>query len=291
MSRHHVLWLAAASFLLRAAPAAAAPQPLWSVPANVRVVQYQGADNVRVFSDVAPALASITDASEANPYLVKVMPGTFYAGDLKPFVTIEGSGIGVTTLRVGAVYGTIRNATVTAWGSSFNANPGMLLDHVDVVSTYCNGFGIQGPGSARIVDSTIRQTNPVFTEGVSPFYAIAVGGALELIRSRIETPWYGIVLATSLASVTLVDSTIVAGQTAIGAPDFDPSKPASVIRSSLEAPRILDLQPHWYTQANPATFSFRAVHTRLAGDRSSLRAGIDRLFGCYDETLSPIPDL
>jgi len=49
------------------------------------------------------ALAGITDASEANPYLLKVEPGTFDLGasalSMKPYVDVEGSGEGVTRLR------------------------------------------------------------------------------------------------------------------------------------------------------------------------------------------------
>jgi hypothetical protein len=49
------------------------------------------------------ALAGITDASEANPYLLRVEPGIFDLGAfplaMKPYVDVEGSGEGLTRLR------------------------------------------------------------------------------------------------------------------------------------------------------------------------------------------------
>ncbi|MDQ3928108.1 MAG: hypothetical protein M3328_03060 [Chloroflexota bacterium] len=49
------------------------------------------------------ALAGITDASETNPYLLKIEPGVYDLGAapglvMKPWVDVEGSGEGVTTL-------------------------------------------------------------------------------------------------------------------------------------------------------------------------------------------------
>jgi hypothetical protein len=49
------------------------------------------------------ALSGITDASETNPYLLKIEPGVYDLGAapglvMKPWVDVEGSGEGVTTL-------------------------------------------------------------------------------------------------------------------------------------------------------------------------------------------------
>lgn len=68
-------------------------------PANVIIVAKSGGD----FTDPATAIDSITDASAANPYLVKIMPGVYDIGpngmvSLKDFVDIEGSGTEVTKI-------------------------------------------------------------------------------------------------------------------------------------------------------------------------------------------------
>lgn len=69
---------------------------------NVIVVAKSGGD----FTDPMSALNSIADASAANTYLVKIMPGTYEipgggaAINAVSFVDIEGSGKSVTKLRV-----------------------------------------------------------------------------------------------------------------------------------------------------------------------------------------------
>ena len=54
------------------------------------------------FTSPVAALNSITDASETNPYLVKIMPGVYDIGggtvQMKPYVSIEGSGAGATQI-------------------------------------------------------------------------------------------------------------------------------------------------------------------------------------------------
>ncbi len=68
--------------------------------ANVIVVAKSDGD----FTDPVSAMNSISDASEANPYLIKIMPGTYDLGYnstivVKDFVDIEGSGQTNTILR------------------------------------------------------------------------------------------------------------------------------------------------------------------------------------------------
>ena len=81
-------------------------------PANVVIVSTSGGD----FTGVQAALDSITDASATNPYLIRIGPGV-YEGKvvMKPFVDIEGSGTGITTLTSngGAVVNGLGNATVS----------------------------------------------------------------------------------------------------------------------------------------------------------------------------------
>jgi len=72
---------------------------------NVIVVAENGGD----FTDLASALNSIVDASEQNPYLIKLMPGTYQTGylgiQMKEYVDILGSGRNVTKIKGSVVNG------------------------------------------------------------------------------------------------------------------------------------------------------------------------------------------
>jgi hypothetical protein len=79
-------------------PGATGPQGPAAHYANVIVVAKSGGD----FTDPIAAVNSITDASDANPYLVKIMPGIY---DLSGTITMRenidlvGAGENVTKLR------------------------------------------------------------------------------------------------------------------------------------------------------------------------------------------------
>lgn len=66
--------------------------------ANIITVSAQNGD----FTDPVAAVNSITDASAGNPYLVMIGPGVYTLTQplrMKPFVSVSGAGIAVTTLR------------------------------------------------------------------------------------------------------------------------------------------------------------------------------------------------
>lgn len=84
----------------------AGPMPHYS---NVIVVAKSGGD----FSDISAALASISDASADNPYLIRIMPGLYTITSqirMKPFVDVKGSGEGNTKLT-GAYDGLVSGAS------------------------------------------------------------------------------------------------------------------------------------------------------------------------------------
>lgn len=104
-------------------------------PVHVVVVAKAGGE----FTDPLTAIASITDASASNPYLLKIMPGIYdFGGNLlqmKPYVDIEGSGQNVTVLKAGlrVVWGEdnaeIRNLTIEAYSNGSEAHGIMCQSH------------------------------------------------------------------------------------------------------------------------------------------------------------------
>lgn len=75
-----------------------------TIPSNIIIVQKDTITNDRTFGNIQDAINSITDASEGNRYLVKVMPG-IYAEQvvMKEFVDLEGSGQDNTVITSSAI--------------------------------------------------------------------------------------------------------------------------------------------------------------------------------------------
>ena len=120
-------------------------------PGNTILVAVSGGD----FTSLSAALASITDASASNPYLIRVAPGIYDETiDLKNYVDIEGSGEGVTILH----------------GPGGNTNP-----FTDGSSATLRANGI--------LHAEVRWLT-VESDGVGMSYAIAIwtGGASATLR-------------------------------------------------------------------------------------------------------------
>jgi hypothetical protein len=102
------------------------------------------------------ALAGITGASGAYPYLLKIEPGQYDLGTSsltgKPYVDIEGSGRSVTT--------------IVASGTTVTAAPGTAIRHLTLVAS---GAGTQ---------TAISVAAGTVTADDDAFYANSAGGAL-----------------------------------------------------------------------------------------------------------------
>jgi len=108
--------------------------------ANIVVVAKSGGD----FADPGAAVDSIIDASAANPYLVKIMPGVYDTGiNLKPFVSVSGSGTEVTKLTGG----------ITASGNSEISDLS-----IDTGAYYVFLIG-SGAGTTKIRNVSVKATN------------------------------------------------------------------------------------------------------------------------------------
>ncbi len=128
--------LAAAVALVVPARAATVAKYPWNVPANVRIVQKDTADNVRTFTTIQAAVGSITDASLANPYVVRVMPGAYNESVvLKEGISLVGSGPDATTIE-----STTTKASVTA-----TAMDATLTD-LRIVQRVPGGMAVLGDG-------------------------------------------------------------------------------------------------------------------------------------------------
>lgn len=144
--------------------------------ANVIVVAKSGGD----FTSPVDAMASITDASETNPYLIKIMPGTYNIDILngKNYVAIQGSGTQVTTL-VGS------NGSFGVYTIMDGGAPPEISDITIINSNATYGYGIM----VLNANLPFKATNVNVTSAYSGIYY--TGPDLVVNNARINTLDYG----------------------------------------------------------------------------------------------------
>jgi hypothetical protein len=219
------------------ATGATGPQgPAGTMPhyANVIVVAKTGGD----FDDPVAAVNSITDASAANPYLIKIYPGVFNVLDqtikLKEYVDVEGSGenttriigsvlIGNDGIINGASNSEVRNLTLENTGSQNNnwttvvingyLGPPQSLSMRDVtiinsVSTTAYAYGIVNYNSTtKLYNVKIKITN---NSDVGEGIINGSNGSLiaENISVDIYSPRWGVGINNIGNSATISNSSI-----------------------------------------------------------------------------------
>ncbi len=154
-------------------------------PARVVHVAHDGTPDGSngAFTTVAAALASITDASASNPYVVRIGPGTFPGHVvLKSHVDIEGSGRGVTTLTSSggnnAGFATIRSSL-----------PGVVAEVRDLTvvttgGTYATGVTFSNASNVRLTNlSIIVQDTSV---GAGILNGVSSGPTITDVDVRVE---------------------------------------------------------------------------------------------------------
>ncbi len=185
---------------------------------NVIFVAPEGGD----FTSPVAAVSAITDASEDNPYLVKILPGVYDIGSccvvMKPYVDIEGSGEEVTTIKGNAegslrcvVKGTdhagLRSLTVIKNGglegedssAIVNVDAGPTIAHVTI-------FASGGSNNMAVYNDDAEGSNPTIMddvaiwvgEGITNYGIINKGYSAPVLREIIiringdNTPNFGI---------------------------------------------------------------------------------------------------
>jgi hypothetical protein len=196
------------------------PYALWSANGyqNARVVAKKGGQ----FTSIQSALDSITDASDTNRYLVKVMPGVYNERvTMKPYVDIEGSGelttkityTGSDSLYTGTVIGAsnaeLRFLTVENTGGGmtcavaiYNYLASPRLTHVTATAT----------GGTNNLGMFNDSSSPVMTNVT----ATATGGTYNN---------YGVYNSSSSPVMTNVTSTATGGTYSYGVYNYYSSSP------------------------------------------------------------------
>jgi hypothetical protein len=265
--------------------------------ANVVVVAKSGGD----FDSLEAAMASITDASASNPYLVRIMPGVYTIEPLfmKAFVDVEGAGKEVTTLLTGGgaglgnlVYGTsyggglgthseLRDITVVATGAipaiavyGDMGDSAFDFTHVRIVA---EAIGISFGGGGGSNKATLTDVEMTCGVGV---WMTASNDVVSLRNTRVTATssaihfWSGMV-----ARLEVLDSQLVGTQYGIEEVAF--SSPGSVeLRNSLISGGTAAI-------SIPAGQSVYAANSQFVGPVDNL--GVFKTFSCYDGNFDPLP--
>lgn len=172
--------------------------------ANIVSVAKQNGD----FSSPIAAVASITDASESNPYLIAIAPGVYDLENqqlvMKEYVDIVGSGQNVTTLEgsVGSAGGLVAASSLVV-GASNSSMQSLTIHNSD------SGFGMTtglycSVDSAHFKHLTIKVSDAINQVGL----AVGIGGDVQLTDSMITVSGgTGLQIAVSNeAEITISDS-------------------------------------------------------------------------------------
>jgi hypothetical protein len=154
--------------------------------ANVVWVAKSGGD----FTSLSAAMASITDASLTNPYVIKIAPGVYTestAVGLKSFVDVEGSGERVTTITCACSANTLgapAGSTLYPLDSGANTE----LRHLTVASTGGSGSNsgaIRIGGTLRLTHVTAtasgsRDNTAIYVASESPVLTNVTASAIDV---------------------------------------------------------------------------------------------------------------
>lgn len=187
------------------------------------------------------ALSGISDASESNPYLLKIEPGTYDLGSsdaplvMKPYVDVEGSGEGVTTITatgsenvqtgtvVGAANSEVRFLTVKSTGGtsataiySGATSSFRLTSMTAIASGGSSNFGVQVGLRAN---STLNQTTVTASGGGESYGVFTRGNSQVQIRNSAIT---GATNTIASAGGVRVVTTQLVGGAAYGPAQYAP---------------------------------------------------------------------
>lgn len=197
-------------------------------PSNIVWVAESGAD----FTSVQAAINSISGATAANPYLVKIAPGTYdEAIDLENHVDLEGSGIGSTiitttddttvtafmddvTIRHLSIENPTSDPTTPSTGLRLQLST-VTIDHVSVVASTddASAKGILAQGS----DITVRASHFTATTQQGAAGGLEIDGSSSLVLTDSTSTATRVISGAARALFLKSSaSTFVTGSTLVG---------------------------------------------------------------------------
>jgi hypothetical protein len=178
-------------------------------------------DGTGDFLLLSTALASISDASASNPYVVRIAPGVYTETStvrLKDHVDVEGSGEGVTiiTCACGYASGSALAATVHAY--DIVAEIRHLTINNTGGSTYSFGVYTEdvADGSVSMLHVTATATGGTYSNGVYNYYSSPSMTNVTASATGGTSSNYGVYNYNSSPSMTNVTASATGGTTTFG---------------------------------------------------------------------------
>ena len=256
------------------------------------IVVHPGDDPAKAGTELIRALGGITDNAGTNPYLVKIEPGIYDLGTgsltMKPYVDVEGSGEGVTTLTsavstgagtiIGADHSELRFLTVKNVGGGqhsialFSESTSPRYTHVTALSTGgTDSFGVHVSNGSPVLTNV---TSTGSGSGQSIGLANYNGNTTVLNSTLAASNAAGLnagLLTTFGGSVRLVSSTLSAsgGAIAIGMRSYNGSHSlANVTVTAGSSGQSYGI----YNGQKSSTPMVTVQHSRVSGQTNSIFA-------------------
>lgn len=254
------------------------------------IIVHPDPDAAKAGAALVRALTGISGNSASSPYLVKIEPGIYDLVSnslvMKPYVDIEGSGEGVTTITsadasgagtvVGADNSELRYLTVRNNGSGqqsvaiFTQTTSPRLTHVTAISSGSSeNYGLHiSNGSAVLTNVTVRASG-----GVTAIALANLGGATSASGSSFSasdsTGLVAAILTASGGAMKLQSSTLTAsgGSIAMGLRAYNSSQMlTNVTVSASGSGESYGINSGWKTQ----TPSVQVHQSRVSGQTNSV---------------------
>lgn len=248
-------------------------------------------DHVLAGRMLMQAVAGITDASPANPYLVKIEPGIYDLESnslfMRPHVDIEGSGEGVTTITsalgsgsgtvVGANNSELRYVTVRNTGEAsqqvvaiFTESTSPRLSHVTAIGTGgSENYGVHTSNGTPVLSDVTATAS-----GGSQAFAVANYNSVMTVTdstfSAADASSYNAGLVTTFGgTMRMNSSTITAsgGAIAIGMRAYNGSHTlANMTISATGSPQSTGI----YIGQKSSTPTVHVLQSRVSGSTNSI---------------------
>ena len=237
-------------------------------------------DGTGDFLLLSTALASITDASASNPYVVRIAPGEYTETAtvaLKTYVAVEGSGQGFTTITCECASDSYDASSATVSAGNIVAE----IRHLTINNTGGDSVSI-GVGTEDVVDGSVSMLHVTATGtgGTNNNYGVRNESSSPSMTDVTATGTggtisYGVYNYSSSPSMTNVTATATGGTNNRGVANNSSSSPS--VRSS-------SIAGDDYSIYNSVTSSAQVADTMLDGTVTA--GGGLTCVGAYDETFA-----